>query len=64
VASAPHRKRQMVGACEAEGGLDVLKVSGMHDERGMRGKLGCIDFAKLLVLGVAGAEYFSGKSSR
>jgi hypothetical protein len=54
----------MVGACEAEGGLDVLKVSGMHDERGMRGKLGCIDFAKLLVLGVAGAEYFSGKSSR
>jgi hypothetical protein len=36
----------------------------MHYKRGMRGKLGCIDFAKLLVLRVARAEDFSGKSSR
>jgi hypothetical protein len=36
----------------------------MHYERGMCGKLGCIDFAKLLVLRVAGAKDFSSKSSR
>ena len=56
VASAAYGERQMVGACEAQGGLDVLRVGGMHYERGMRGKLGRIAFAKLLVLWVAGAE--------
>ena len=64
VASAAHGERQMVGACEAQGGLDVLWVGGMHYERGMRGKFGRIDFAKLLVLRVARAEDCSGKSSR
>ena len=64
VASAADGERQMIGACEAHGSLDVLWVGGMHYERGMRGKLGCIDFAKLLVLRVAGTEDCSGKSSR
>jgi hypothetical protein len=53
-----------MGACEAQGGLDVLWVGGMDDERGMRGKLGCIDFAKLLVLRVARAEDGPRESSR
>ncbi len=64
VASAADGKRQMIGACEAEGGLDVLWVGRMHNERGMSGKLGCIAYAKLFVLRFAGVEDRSSESSR
>ena len=64
VASAAYSERQMVRACEAKGCLDVLWVGGMHDEHGMRSKLGRIDFPKLLVFRVARAKDLSSKSSR
>src|SRR5580692_7415764 len=53
VASATDGDRQMIGGCEAQGGLDVLGVSWTHYQCGMRGKLGCIALAKLLVLRVS-----------
>ena len=64
VASAADSERQMIGAYEAQGGLDVLWVGRTHYERGMRVKLGCIALAKLLILRVAGAEDCSSQSPR
>src|SRR5271156_987920 len=64
VAPAADGERQMIGACEAQGDLDVLWVHWMYYEVGMCVKLGCIAFAKLLVLRVAGAKDGSRESSR
>ena len=39
MASAADSERQMIGPCEAQNGLDVLRVDGTDYERGMLIKL-------------------------
>ncbi len=63
MASASDGERQMIGSCEAQGGLNVLWAGRTEHERGMCVKLGSIAFAKLFVLRLAGAEDISSKSS-
>ncbi len=64
MAAAADGERQMIGACEAQADLDVPWVDWTYYELGMRVKLGCIAFAKLLVLRVAWAKDRSRESSR
>src|SRR5580698_1529736 len=64
VASATDGERQVIGGCEAQGGLYVLCVGWTHYDCGMRRKLGCITLAQLFVRWVSRAEDCSSQSPR